>query len=467
MEVECDDWLALYTQIKQERDIDDKRCRDEDSDEDLFTLPGERKKRRLTNNTNDGDECEIDLTRDQALHDAHVALSRQFCEQMLARPHTCVPHCRPEQFIYNQSGERMQHIMERLAQALVPPPSQSHKNYTHSGGPRTPDDKRAFYCKSTESEIVLQFQFSNFVTVTYLGNAATGDDLILNLCALLISLLAKGAEFRRKKFAKANVRLWGAGSMMIYGSGIIVESGCDCTELSRRMMEYMVRVLREECGYRQLYIQRRLCFNIVATGNVRVMRDGEYVSHPLCLALIKQSFPRASYKKDKFKGVIIKLVDLDQWLQTENASRMPAGSSRTGAPEYRYTTDYKDDGDDETAFIARVNRSCEYDTTGLATGRLGHGSGRQRARLEIKAESSEDADARRNATLEEFAQLAGKTESDTYLIFKDGLAVYTGGRTKRRVYEGYDKIYTLLIQCISTPENCAKVTNGCDCHTRK
>ncbi len=363
-------------------------------------------------------------------YQARMQASQDFCLHQLAVPLAKPSRCLPE---LERCAGWVKRERLAVAERMLAPLALEQK-------------KEIFYVKSSESETVLQFQFANFVTVTYLGNAATGEDYNFNLHALAQQLLPYYAEYRKKKFAKVNLRLRDGGSHMIYGSAIIVESGSDCTATSKALLKLTMRILRHQCGYRQLIVQRRCCFNIVATGNVRGA-DGQQTS--LCLGLLKHLFPNASYKKDKFSGVIIKLTDVEKHLSDQ---AYHAGLDFVGA-EYEYAAEYDSD-DDDSALIAEINSECEMVTPPTAP--VSHRGNGRRAKIEkVELLDDDERDAKRNATLEEFAHLATKKENGTFLIFKEGQIICTGCKSKRRLLGAYEKIYWLLAQCTATAENLA------------
>lgn len=350
----------------------------------------------------------------------HVAESRDFCARFFptATLRAQQPQCRYEKLA--GGGEYAPSHCGHSAYSAPPVVEPQHR-------------KEIFYVKSDACAMQIQFQFANFVTVTYLGHALTGEDYAFNSHALINALLPYYPEFRKKKFAKVNLRLRDCGSHMIYNSGIIVESGSDCMRKSREMLRHLIWLLRHVCGCRHLVVQRRACFNIVATGNVRALApDGQMRGQSLCLGVLKELFPAASYKKDKFQGIIIKLLDVEKHF-AERAYH--AGLSTQGDDEYEYAAEY-DSEDDDAAVIAQINAECEEAVHAVP--------------------ASAEACAKRNATLEdEFAQLGGKEENGTFLIFKEGQIICTGCKSKRRLLEAYDKIYALLAQCLPTPENLA------------
>lgn len=358
--------------------------------------------------------------------------SRDFCRRLLNVQLTAPPHCLPERRLYQSRSELLERDFTLLKRERY---EMAEKLKIQCN---VDQKKEIFYVKSTTTTTVLQFQFANFVTVTYLGDCVTGLDFSFNLYALAQQLLPYYVEYRKKKFAKVNLRLQDAGSHMIYGSAIIVESGSDCTSTSKEMLKLTMHILRHQCHYRRLMVQKRMCFNIVATGNVR---DADGNQTALCLRVLKHIFPNASYKKDKFSGVIIKLVDVERHLADQDYH---SGQDFIGE-EYDYAPEYDSD-DDDTELIAEINRDCEKtDNTDNTVPLL----------TRVKPELVED-DIERNATLEEFAQLATKKENGTFLIFKEGQIICTGCKSKRRLLGAYEKIYWLLSQCTCTPENLLK-----------
>ena len=386
----------------------------------------------------DLDEASEEMAVESSNHYSdRVEASRQFCSDVFHTRDAPAPCCLPE---------REQQARRDFATAAWPGAYEAKREETGWVRPsldlsqiatlsRTKDE---FYVKSETNSVILPFEFANFVTVTYLGHALTGSDYAFNLHALSQQLLPYYGEYRKKKFAKVNLRLREGGSHMIYGSGIIVESGSSCTRISKQMLRHTIWVLRHHCGYKHLIVQRRACFNIVATGNVCRPNpedpDGPYINQSLCLGVLKHQFPAASYKKDKFSGVIIKLVDVERHF----ADQAYHEGVNMGRSEYVYDARYDSDDDDRET-IAQINAECDDGA--------------------VKREDSQPAEAesRRNDTLEEeFAQLADKKENGTFLIFKEGQIICTGCKSKRRLMEAYDKIYALLVRCVENEDNLAE-----------
>src|ERR1700744_4667055 len=318
-------------------------------------------------------EMQVEQSPPQTTATERLSESHAFCDQFFPGQFASARPCRVERE-HETPTPQLKSERQRLAEQLRPRLADLARRH-----------REQFHVRSDTSPVVLEFRFANFVTVAYVGNALTGEDYCFNLHALSRDLLPYYPEYRKKKFAKVNLRLRDGGSHMIYGSGIIVESGSDCTRTSKQMLRHTMWLLAHVCGYKQLVVQRRACFNIVATGNVcrpDPRNPGQLITQPLCLGVLKQLFPAASYKKDKFSGVIIKLVDVERYF----AEQAYHSGQRDAGAEYEYNTQYDGD-DDDTEALAQINAECEHERS-----------------VRVKREG-EEAERQRNDTLEEeFAQ---------------------------------------------------------------
>jgi len=340
-------------------------------------------------------------------------------------------------------------------------PQQQQGTTTPAGLQDVEQQKEAFVVKSDSSDMELSFDVQNYVFVVRLGNrhdTMTGQPFGFNLPHLATCMLPYYVEYSRKKFAKVNLRYMNGGSHLIYGSAIIVETGSDDTMTSRALLRNTMRILRHDCGYSGLIIKRRICYNIVATGNVNC---------GLCLNVLRHHFRAASEKKKNFSGVIIKLEDVERHFANRSyydgalaAATIDVDSDDDGG-EYAYHPDYVDEEVADRALIDTIN-----DEVG------GCNSSDTPVDVKIKMEPGVEEDER-IALIDEYVEAAtssmdfvadatgstvdkkttAATENGTFLIFKEGQIICTGCKSKKRLLAAYQKIYRLLLLCRETPEN--------------
>ncbi len=292
--------------------------------------------------------------------------------------------------------------------------------------------KMLYRVDGDRSALVMEFCVENNVYVTRFVNRHTGARFSFNLHALALALLPYYVEFSRRKFAKVNLRTLDGGSGLMYASGLLVETGSDNTVTSERMLAHTVDVLRHRCGYANLAIESRVCHNIVATGRVHAQ---------LCLNVLRHRFPAASATRDKFTGVIIRLADLERHFAQE------AYDAGHDGEEYAFCAALVDD---DPQVIARIN--------GAATVKREEGAAApdDQEVTDVLLDAfggADDAGGDDEESAAEPPRRAAGGDNGTFLIYKEGQFICAGCKSRRRLMSAHEKLFRLLEQCVSTPEN--------------
>lgn len=309
----------------------------------------------------------------------------------------------------------------------VPPP------LSYRPQPLTADEKKKKVFTVRYKEQKMLFIIENYVHVTYFVNALTGDLCKFSLCDLGTKLLDYYVEYSCKKFAKVNLRLHDGLSFLLYTSSVLVETGSDNQVLSRRLLQYVVALLRERCGYPHINIKRRKCQNIVVTGKL---------SYDICMNVLKHKFP-AAREKEGFAGLVIKHRDLVKFFQTRD----------NGDTGYEcVATDAYQDEDDDSDVIAQINQvnDCRQMTQQVAKQTKG-----TTIINEYGEEEDEEAAFQRITKLtDEHDPRSSQALNGTDIVFGAGQFISTGCKTDAELVSMMPLLMRLTLMCSeSSAEN--------------
>jgi TATA-box binding protein (TBP) (component of TFIID and TFIIIB) len=306
--------------------------------------------------------------------------------------------------------------------------------------PLTADEKKKKVFTVSMKGTSLLFIIENYVHVTYFVNSLTGDLCKFSLRDLANKLLDYYVEYSCKKFAKVNLRYHDGLSFLLYTSSVLVETGSDNQLLSRRLLQHVVTILREKCGYPHINIKRRKCQNIVATGKL---------SYHICMNVLKHQF-QAVHEKDGFAGLVIKHRDLVKFFQARD-------NGDTGY-ECVATPNYVSD-DDDSAIIALINSVNErkqcVPTTGSTAGAT---AGRAPGIITNEygeEEDEEKAFQRITKLIDEYDPRMNSTRlNGTSILFHEGHIICTGCKTDQELVSLMALLKRLTYMCSDTnPKN--------------
>lgn len=338
--------------------------------------------------------------------------------------------------------DRMQ-VEEFQQQQQKHPVEDPYKLQTYTPQPLTAEEKKKKIFTMRLHGAHMLFIIENYVHVTYFVNALTGDLCKFSLRDLAHKLLDYYVEYSCKKFAKVNLRLHDGLSFLLYTSSVLVETGSDNQLLSRRLLQYVIAVLREKCGYPHINIKRRKCQNIVATGKL---------SYHVCMHVLKHKFT-AAREKDGFAGLVIKHRDLDKFFQNHD-------KGDTGfecVPTDAYVDD--DDDDEVIALINSVNdrklvqqqqQAAEKQRQALSGGGSG-GSTTITPGFIIneygEEEDEEKAFQRISKLIDEHDPRSSAQLNGTAILFKEGQFISTGCKTDKELVQMMPLLMRLTYKC--------------------
>ena len=316
----------------------------------------------------------------------------------------------------------------------------------------TADEKKKKVFTVAMRGTTLLVTIENYVHVTYFVNALTGDLCKFSLRDLATRLLDFYVEYSCKKFAKVNLRLHDGLSFLLYTSSVLVETGSDNQLLSRRLLQYVVALLRERCGYPHINIRRRKCQNIVATGKL---------SYRVCMLVLKHRF-QAAREKEGFSGLVIKHRDLVKFWQARDQ-----GDDGYECVQTRHYVDDECD-DDVINLINSVNDrkqmvhvQQQQQVGGGAAKETG--GGRTIINEYGEEEDEEKAFQRISKLTDEYDQGVGNGNGSgcdatllngTCIVFPEGQVIWTGCKTDRELVSGMPLLKRLTYLCSElNPEN--------------
>jgi len=229
-----------------------------------------------------------------------------------------------------------------------------------------------------------------------------------------------------------------------------VETGSDNQLLSRLLLQFVVTVLRQECGYPHINIKRRKCQNIVATGKL---------NYNICMNVLKHKF-QAAREKEHFSGLVIKHRDLVKFFQQLD------GPDEDGY-QLMKTANYVDDGDDgevigqinrvnDEAVVRQLSGGCENNDNGDTEQRV---AARQGYILnEYGVEEEEEEAIRRILRLtDEYdtGMLSNSTrQNGTHIVFEQGQFISTGCKNDEELHDSMPMLMRLTYMCRqSDPKN--------------
>jgi len=316
------------------------------------------------------------------------------------------------------------------------------KLQTYTPQPLTAEEKKKKIFTMRLYEARMLFIIENYVHVTYFVNALTGDLCKFSLRDLAHKLLDYYVEYSCKKFAKVNLRLHDGLSFLLYTSSVLVETGSDNQLLSRRLLQYVIAVLREKCGYPHINIKRRKCQNIVATGKL---------SYRVCMHVLKHKFT-AAREKEGFPGLVIKHRDLDKFFKNHDKGDTGFECVATDA----YVDD--DDDDEVIALINSVNdrklmqqqqqQQKQRQASGgpIAPGFIINEYG--------EAEDEEKAFQRISKLIDEHDPRGSAQFNGTAILFGEGQFISTGCKTDEELVQMMPLLMRLTYKCRETkPKN--------------
>lgn len=390
-------------------------------------------------------------------HEKRMQECREFCQKYLYDlPMTMWEYenleCSTEKYEENRLRERIKKMAKRVVKEEFQKEKKKVESVAEKGKEVVEEnDKFSVVVEGTGSEI--RYMIDNYVHVTKFINSLTGEPYNFNLVSLAVCLLNYYVEYSCKKFAKVNKRHFKGPSHLFYKSSVVVETGSDNHALSRKLLEEMLVILREECNFPHINIEHRRCQNIVATG---------YFSDNICLNVLQQRFQetRRDEEEETFKGIIVKqrslkpyMADINECSHSEEEEL--AEGDRVIEEGYVATKHYSDDGDD-SELLKRINLPIQYkpklEERPRKKIRLDH----QEEDEEEEEEDEEDPFMLEIKETDEYYThgLSGKRKNCTTLVFRKSHIICTGCRTDMELHRSIIPLCKLLHECReSNPAN--------------
>lgn len=394
-----------------------------------------------------------DEEEEEGDHEKRMKECREFCQKYLYDlPMTAEEYenleCSTEKYEENRLRQRIKAMAEREVEAVI-------KSLEKEEVVEEEKERFRVVVEGTGSEI--RYMIDNYVHVTKFVNSLTGEPYNFNLVALAICLLNYYVEYSCKKFAKVNKRHFKGPSHLFYKSSVVVETGSDNHALSRRLLEEMLTILREECNFPHINIEHRSCQNIVATG---------YFSDNICLNVLQQRFQetRRDEEEETFKGVIVKQRSLKPYMSDINECSHSeeeelAEGDKIIEEGYVATAHYKDDGDD-SELLRRINLPILYkpkqEERPKKRPRLWEGKEEGEEEEEEEEEDEDDPLMVEMRETDEYYThgLGGKRKNCTTLVFRKSHIICTGCRTDMELHRSIIPLCKLLHECReSNPAN--------------
>jgi TATA-box binding protein (TBP) (component of TFIID and TFIIIB) len=281
-----------------------------------------------------------------------------------------------------------------------------------------------------------EMMIENHVNVTYFYNGDTGEACVFNLREIVSHMMDYYVEFSMKKFAKINMRcivgkhngtiVGGGGSLLIFDSAIIVETGADSHEISEIILYNATQKIRSIPGYGNIMIKNRSCNNIVATGRTH---------YPLCLHFLEYKLPQyVTYESNIFAGAVFKLSDIKKYLRECNNGH---------DYDFKYKDTYVNKNNDR--IISIINNAID-----------------PRYHHALKRDYHNNDDDNNDITKlkiipkrlnsQHFGITDDKEENVTFLVFPKGEIICTGNKSEADFIKAYAEIFEFLQICRATPE---------------
>lgn len=315
------------------------------------------------------------------------------------------------------------------------------------------EEKKFFTVGMNRNKNTLRFIVENYVHVTYFVNSLSGELCKFSLVDLANKLQPYFVEYSCKKFAKVNMRIHNALSFLLYTSSVLVETGSDNQLLSRLLLQFVVTILREQCGYPHINIKRRKCQNIVATGKL---------NYNICMNVLKHKF-QAAREKENFTGLVIKHRDLVKFFQQLDGD--------DDGYELLKTVYYVEDGDDD-GIITQINgvnddacmryKVVEEDLGGADSTVINDAEKKALRPGYIineygEEEEEEEAIKRIMRLTDEYdtgVLRGGSRLNGTYILFREGQLISTGCKTDEELETSMPMLMRLTYMCRETdPRN--------------
>ena len=336
----------------------------------------------------------------------------------------------------------------------------------------------------TESGVEVEVMVENHVYVTYFRNKYTKEDYTLNLSELATLLLRYGVQYSDNKFTKVTLKYTYGPSHYFFRSGAMVESGTYNPIIARKTHNMSMNILYDVCGYDNIEIKERKCYNIVAKGTLKF---------GVRLLLLLQQYPTiVQYDDEKFAGAIIRLNKVHTFREssqkrknprkihkkkcrldssslgiyaTVNTSSSSSSSSSDDEPSYSDVNsgsssssgeyEYFEEGNDDR----RYNENFEYfqvDEAELDARRRESESQSTHKMVQKKALKKKDLlQMHPNAyDLNQYERDAlMKKKNVTILVFEKGRMICAGCRNTRNVLKAIGVVTPMIALCRDTPHN--------------
>lgn len=295
----------------------------------------------------------------------------------------------------------------------------------------------------------------NHVYVTYFMNRHTQERILFNLALLARQTLTYGVEFSQNKFAKVTWRFLHGPSVLLFASGAMVMTGAHGSAIRQKVLEECMEILRRDCHYENLVIERNTIENIVIKG---------VLSFGLCLNLLSDLNPKAvRYNPENFSGAIISVKKLHRPEQRRRADDTRCDSyeyceeiaerdkdyispvlhrkRKAEALEQSHEASSEQEEDEEKESRPRKKRRVER-----------RRSGQRRMTINEAAGMIFDADTLDEEQLRRMAKK--KKKNITFIAFDKGQLICAGGKSREESFKTCALEMDRFVACRNTlPEN--------------
>lgn len=321
------------------------------------------------------------------------------------------------------------------------------------------EQRETFTLRDSKTGTCIEVTIENYVYSTHFKNEYTNAPYKFNLSYLAQKFLPKGVTFIKTKFAKIDFRTpW--GSQLIFESGGMIETGAKQRTTSKKLLIHTLNFLRNECGYKNIAISKRICQNVVMTGKT---------NHNICLNLLSSKYPFVTYYPNIFAGAMIRIEELDKYYQMTSNEAFD---------------DFEEDDDDEF----EVNPTDEDD---IYVENDESNQQRHVKKMHVKQEENapvleeeeeevelddddeqeegllfdEDIDdtiiKNTDALYYDYLNAVNTTSHNkknnaTILLFEQGALICVGNKSRKKAKQALLKIRPILESCRDSPENLAQ-----------
>jgi TATA-box binding protein (TBP) (component of TFIID and TFIIIB) len=386
-------------------------------------------------------------------------------------------HCTQEAFIEWYTGWKAYEEEKRKSQISYRVSKDEEYIYKE-------EEQRERLClKDSNSTTSIELAIENFVYSTHFFNKFTRDPYRFNLNHLAAKFLPFGVQYTKTKFAKIDFRTpW--GSLLIFESGGMIETGSKKESISKKLLDHVVNFLRDECGYKNIAVRKRICQNVVLTGRI---------SHGVCLHVLRKKYPFIQYDPIDFTGAIIRMDEVNKHVTSDLSF---TDYEENDEDEFEINEDIKNEkegkqNEDEEVVEEDDDLTLEYSDHYGETHRhsvkikMDGDEDEIRVKVEDNEEEEEEefdeddydeeedetiikmddlkdenaaklyAEFLKNTANKSFNKL-NQVDNATALTFEKGTLICVGFRSRLEAKRALPKLYPMVKSCSPTPENLAQ-----------